>query len=190
MAGELTQLLQALERGDRGALDRAFALVYSELKRVARMQRRRGANDSFSTTALVHEVYLKCAQAGEIAAGSREHFYNVAASAMHQVLGDRARAASAVKRPHPGTRESLDDALGDGRIEAVAADLMDLDMALGALAVLDERLAEVVQLHLFAGLEFGEIASLRGVSERTVLRDWRKARAVLVHRLGGASARA
>jgi DNA-directed RNA polymerase specialized sigma24 family protein len=91
MAGELTQLLQALERGERGALDRAFALVYPELKRVARVQRRRGANDSFSTTALVHEVYLKFAQAGEIAAESRAHFYNVAAVAMHQVLVDRAR---------------------------------------------------------------------------------------------------
>jgi DNA-directed RNA polymerase specialized sigma24 family protein len=63
-------------------------------------------------------------------------------------------------------------------------------MALGALAALDERLAEVVQLHLFAGLEFGEIAELRGLSERTVLRDWRKARAILIHRLGGAQARA
>jgi len=186
MAGELTMLLQALERGDRAALDKAFALVYSELKRLARAQRRRGANDSFSTTALVHEVYVKFAQAGEIAAESREHFYSVAARAMRQVLLDRARAAHAAKRPHPGAQQSLDDALGDGKLEAVAGDMIDLDRALAALAALDARLSEVAELHLFAGVEFGEIATLRGVSERTVLRDWRKARAILSHNLGGA----
>src|SRR6187455_1861402 len=150
MAGELTMLLQALERGDRAALDKAFALVYAELKRLARAQRRRGANDSFSTTALVHEVYVKFAQAGEIAAESREHFYSVAARAMRQVLLDRARAAHAAKRPHPGAQQSLDDALGDGKLEAVAGDMIDLDRALAALAALDARLSEVAELHLFA----------------------------------------
>ena len=189
MAGELTSLLQALERGDRGALDRAFALVYAELKRLARAQRRRAANDTCSTTALVHEVYLKFAQAGEVAAESREHFYSLAARAMRQVLLDRARAATAGKRPDAAAQRSLDAVLdqADGALEAVSADLLDLDRALAALAALDARLAEVAELHLFTGLEFAEIADLRGLSERTVLRDWRKARAVLTRALGVAA---
>ena len=184
MAGELTLLLQALERGDRAALDRAFALVYGELKRLARAQRRRGGSESFSTTALVHEVYVKFAHAGDVAVESREHFYSVAARAMRQVLVDRARAAQAGRRPHPDARQSLDEALGDGKLEAVAGDMIDLDRALAALAELDPRLSEVADLHLFAGLEFAEIAAMRGASQRTVLRDWRKARAILSHRLG------
>ena len=186
MPGELTSLLQALERGDRAALDRAFALVYGELKRLARAQRRRAGRETCSTTALVHEVYMKFAQAGEIAAPSREHFYSLAARAMRQVLLDRARAATAAKRPDPGAQRSLDGVLdgGDAALEAVSVDLLDLDRALATLAALDARLAEVAELHLFAGLEFGEIAELRGQSERTVLRDWRKARAVLAGALG------
>jgi len=188
MAGELTMLLRALEQGDRAALDQAFALVYGELKRLARAQRRRAGSESFNTTALVHEVYEKFAQAGEVVAEGREHFYNVAARAMRQVLLDRARAASAGKRVDPRAMQSLDEALGDGRIEAVAADLFDLDRALATLSALDPRLSEVAELHLFAGLEFGEIAAMRGASERTVLRDWRKARGILVHALGATQA--
>ena len=186
MAGELTQLLEALEHGDRAALDRAFALVYGELKRLARAQRRRANSETCSTTALVHEVWIKFAQAGEVEARSREHFYNLAARAMRQVLLDRARAATAAKRPDAAAQRSLDAVLGagDGAIESVSADLLDLDRALARLATLDARLAEVAELHLFAGLEFGEIAELRGQSERTVLRDWRKARAVLAGALG------
>lgn len=186
MAGELTSLLEALGRGDRAALDRAFAMVYAELKRLARAQRRRAANETCSTTALVHEVWLKFAQAGEVAADNREHFYSLAARAMRQVLLDRARAATAAKRPDRGAQRSLDGVLdgGDAALAAVSVDLIDLDRALATLAALDARLAEVAELHLFTGLEFGEIAELRGQSERTVLRDWRKARAVLAGALG------
>ena len=185
MAGNLTDLLQALERGDRTALDGAFALVYAELKRLAHAQRRRGGNESLSTTALVHEVYVKFAQAGEIAAEGREHFYNIAARAMRQVLLDRARAARSGQRPPAGARQSLDGALamGGGALEALSADLLDLDRVLSQLRELDPRLSEVAELHLFAGLEFAEIAALRSCAERTVFRDWRKARAILTHAL-------
>lgn len=184
MAGELTGLLQAIEGGDRGALDRAFALVYAELKRLARGQRHRAGAPTLSTTALVHEVYVKFAEGGAIAVQSRDHFYNLAARAMRQVLLDRARLAHAKKRPGPEARRTLDGVreLPDP-VEAVSADLLDLDRALTRLAVLDARLAEVAELHLFAGLEFSEIAALRDVSERTVLRDWRKTRAILLDEL-------
>ena len=186
MAGELTALLQAIESGDRGALDRAFALVYAELKGLARAQRRRAGPQTLSTTALVHEVYVKFAQAGQVAAESREHFYSIAARAMRQVLLDRARNARAGKRPDPAARRSLDGQAPG--LDVVSTDLLDLDRALSALAAVDRRLAEVAELHLFAGLEFGEIAALREVSERTVLRDWRKTRAILIASLSGGTA--
>ncbi|HVF35030.1 MAG TPA: ECF-type sigma factor, partial [Candidatus Saccharimonadia bacterium] len=120
----------------------------------------------------------------------REHFFSLAARAMRQILVDRARAAGAAKRPGAGLRRTLD---GDGPLElasadASALDLIDLDAALTSLATLDARLAEVAELHLFAGLEFAEIAVLRATSERTVFRDWRKARAVLSTALGGTAA--
>jgi RNA polymerase sigma factor (TIGR02999 family) len=184
LTGELSGLLQAIDAGDRGALDRAFALVYAELKQLARGQRHRAGAPTLSTTALVHEVYVKFAEGGTVAAESREHFYNLAARAMRQVLLDRARRAHARKRPGPEARLSLDGATALlDPVDAASTDLLDLDRALNALAALDARLAEVATLHLFAGLEFGEIAALRGVSDRTVLRDWRKTRAILIDAL-------
>jgi RNA polymerase sigma factor (TIGR02999 family) len=186
MSGELTQLLQALEGGDRAALDRAFALVYDELKRQARRQRVRADGSALSTTALVHETYLKFVRAEAISASSREHFHRLAARAMRQVLLDEARIAGAVKRPRLEARNTLDDAAATGAL--APDDLIDLDRALASLEQVDPRLAEVAQLHLFAGLEFAEIASLRQQSERTVLRDWRKARALLATWLEGYAA--
>lgn len=183
--GELTALLDAISGGDRAALDRAFALVYGELKRLAHGQRARAAHDTLSTTGLVHETYLKFLRADAIDASGRDHFYRLAARAMRQVLLDRARIGAASKRPQQARRAALDDvehALG--AVDAIAADdVIDLDRALVELERLDPRLAELAQLHLYAGVEFAELAALRGVSERTVLRDWRKARAVLVSRL-------
>jgi RNA polymerase sigma factor (TIGR02999 family) len=133
----------------------------------------------------VHETYLKFLRADSVSAGSREHFYRLASRAMRQILLDRARIAAADKRPASAARLSLDDALRhvDNVIGVGREELIDIDRALGLLEGLDARLAEVAQLHLFAGLEFQEIAALRGVSERTVLRDWRKARAILVSQL-------
>jgi RNA polymerase sigma factor (TIGR02999 family) len=183
VSGELTQLLQALDQGDRAALDRAFALVYAELKRLAHAQRAHAIGASLSTTALVHETYLKFVRADGVSAGNREHFYRLAARAMRQVLLDSARIAGAAKRPSAGARSTLDDAQVAAELDY--DEMIDLDRAVSALEAIDARLAEVAQLHLFAGLEFAEIAALRNASERTVLRDWRKARAVLVSRLDG-----
>ncbi len=180
-AGAVTEDLIAAARGDRAARDRAFATVYAELKRLAHAQLGRGRADTLSTTGLVHETYLKLNRAAQLEARDREHFFSLAARAMRQVLVDRARVAAAAKRPDGALRRTLD---GDGAIELAAvetagADLIDLDRALTALAALDPRLAEVAELHFFAGLEFAEIAALREASERTVFRDWRKARAIL-----------
>jgi RNA polymerase sigma factor (TIGR02999 family) len=179
---DITALLKAAHDGDRSALDRAFGVVYDHLRGLARAQRRRGPADTLSTTALVNEAYLKLARGGELALESREHFFNLAARAMRQVLLDRARALGAAKRPEGHLRVTLDADLDTG---ALSAELLDLDRALDKLAAVDARLGELVALRLFAGLEFGEIAALRGVSERTVLRDWRKTRAFLVAEMAG-----
>lgn len=186
MDTDITGLLAAANHGDRDALDRAFALVYEHLRGLARAQRRRGAADTLSTTALVHEAYLKLTHGDALALESRAHFFNLAARAMRQVLLDRARAIGAAKRPEGRLRVTLDaDAPAATHIEVLSAELIDLDRALARLDAVDARLAELVELRLFAGLEFGQIATLRGVSERTVLRDWRKTRAFLVAELDG-----
>ena len=186
-AGAVTEDLLAAARGDRAARDRAFAMVYAELKGLAHAQLGRARSDTLSTTGLVHETYLKLNRAAQLDARDREHFFSLAARAMRQVLVDRARAASAAKRPAAGLKRTLD---GDAALpldagDTAAADLIDLDRALSSLAALDARLAEVAELHLFAGLEFAEIAALREASERTVFRDWRKARAILAASLAG-----
>ena len=187
--GAVTEDLIAARNGDAAARDRAFARVYAELKHLAHAQLGRARSDTMSTTGLVHETYLKLNRAAGIDVRDREHFFSLAARAMRQVLVDRARAAGAAKRPDGNLRRTLE---GDGAIElqaaeAAAGDLIDLDHALSQLAGLDPRLAEVAELHLFAGLEFAEIAALRAASERTVFRDWRKARAILSAALGEAA---
>ena len=188
--GAVTEDLIAARNGDAAARDRAFVRVYDELKHLAHAQLGRARSDTMSTTGLVHETYLKLNRAERLDARDREHFFSLAARAMRQVLVDRARAAGAAKRPDAGLRRTLD---GDGVIElrsadAAAGDLLDLDGALSRLAEIDPRLSEVAELHLFAGLEFAEIATLRDASERTVFRDWRKARAILSAALGGSGA--
>ena len=188
--GAVTELLAAARIGDRDARDRAFALVYAELKRLAHAQLGRASGGTLSTTGLVHETWLKLDRAPSLDVRDREHFFCLAARAMRQVLLDRARAAHAAKRPDGALRRTLDgdEALPLASAERAPGELIDLDRALSSLAALDERLAEVAELHLFAGLEFAEIAVLRAQSERTVFRDWRKARAILASALGSPAA--
>lgn len=184
-ANDITSLLHAAGNGDRDALNQAFALVYQHLRGLAHAQRGKGQDQTLGTTALVNETYLKLVHGESLALQSREHFFNLAARAMRQVLVDRARSLGAAKRPDPRLRISLDAESGAAvsMVAALPAELIDLDRALDRLAAADSRGADLVALHLFAGLEFGEIAALRGVSERTVLRDWRKTRAFLLAQL-------
>jgi RNA polymerase sigma factor (TIGR02999 family) len=184
-ADDITGLLRDAQAGDREALDRAFRIVYEQLKHVAHRQLA-GSAATLSTTALVHETYLKLVRAEHVAASDRRHFFNLAARAMRQVLLDRARARGAAKRDEPAGQWPAGDELL--ATEALSIELIDLDRALNELAALDAGLGELVELRLFAGLEFDDIARLREVSERTVFRDWRKARAILVAGLGTAPA--
>lgn len=186
--GEITRLLAELRGGDRAALNRLFPLVYEELRGRARRElRRRSPGETLNTTALVHEVYLKLADASPLALEDRRHFFALAARAMRQIVVDHARRALAQKRGG-GARAVTLDAPELGVQPVQPAELLALDRALSELGELDERLARTVELRFFAGLSVEETAEAMDVSPRTVKRDWRKARAFLHHAIAGGAA--
>jgi RNA polymerase sigma factor (TIGR02999 family) len=163
--------------------DPAFEEVYKRLRHVARRERRRvGAGDTINTTALVHEVYLDiCKCDGAVVVSD---YFGYAARAMRNLLIDHARRYLRPKHGGDLQRTALDTGAADGvRIDASQA--LELDSALERLGQLDPRAARVVELHFFAGLELQRIAELLDVSERTVNRDWRVARAWLRGELSG-----
>lgn len=175
--GEITALLIAFRDGDRGALGRLLPIVYNELRERAHYQlARRRPGDTLSTTALVHETYLKLVGSANPSYSDRVHFFAVASKAMRQILVDYARRTTAAKRDG-GRAVSLDpEMIADpGRAE----ELLALDEALAQLEGLDPRLAQTVELRFFGGLSVEEAAEALGVSPRTIKRDWRKARAFL-----------
>ena len=180
--GDVTELLDVLRSGDRSALDGLFARVYQELHALARQQlagQTPGA--TLSPTVLVHETYLKLAAAHRLDCTDRRHLLAVAARAMRQIIIDAARRARAQKRGGANVRIVLDSdagSEGDARGDT-AAELVELEQALNALEVIDERLARIVELRYFAGLSVEETGAMLAVSPRTVKRDWRKARAFL-----------
>jgi RNA polymerase sigma factor (TIGR02999 family) len=175
---EVTLLLGALQDGDRAALDRVVPRVYDELRSLARSQLRRQPGATLQATALVHEAYVKLGRSGALQAVSRAHFLAIAASAMRQVLIDRARAARAQKRGGGVHAVTLTEHAAGAEIRA--DELLALDEA---LTTLDARQRLVVECRFFAGMEEREIAEALGVSERTVRREWVKARAWLYARL-------
>jgi RNA polymerase sigma factor (TIGR02999 family) len=158
-----------------------FTLVYSELRRIARGQRRTaGSPATLDTTALVHEVYLKLHGVPEAKSIDRAHFLSLAARAMRQILVDHARGRSRLKRGGPFSITGLHDNIG---VAADMVDLVALDDALARLSAVDARAGQLVEWRIFGGLDFPEIARLQGLTERTVFRDWRRARAFLVRQL-------
>lgn len=174
---DITALLVALRLGDRSAMDRLLPLVYGELRERAHRQLGSGrAGDTLSTTALVHEAYLKLTASSQQSYENRIHFFAVASRAMRQILIDYARRNVASKR-NGGHAISLDPELlaGPNRSD----ELLALDEALAELERVDERLGKIVELRFFGGLSVEETAEVQNVSPRTVKRDWRKARAFL-----------
>jgi RNA polymerase sigma-70 factor, ECF subfamily len=183
MAGDVTQLLDAHGRGEAGAFDDLVALVYQDLRRIARGQRRRlGANDSMQTTALVHEAYLKLSDHERAAWAGRGHFMAVAAVAMRQILVDHARHRLRKKRGGGAIQTSLDAAMLAVHVDAEG--ILAIDQALRALAEHDPRLVKVVECRYFGGLSEQETADALDISLRTAQRDWLKARAWLREALG------
>jgi len=190
--GEITGLLAAARQGDGDAASRLMALVYDELRIMARRQLRgRRPGQTLTTTALVHEVYLKLVDQDGVPWQDRSHFFGVAALAMRHILVDSARRRVAKKRGGEDVRIPLDELRLSGGApdaEARAVEVLAIDRALTSLAALNERLSQLVELRFFAGLTEEETAEAMGTSERTVRRDWRKARAFLFQALGGQAA--
>ena len=168
---------------DDGALSEAFAASYGELRRLARRQLRRlRPGQTLTTTALVHEAFVKLVK-GPVPSEDRAHFFALAARAMRQILVDHARRRASGKRGgglRPTTLE------GDSiPVEAIADEMLGIDRALTRLESLDERLARVVEWRFFGGMTDDEVAEALGVTARTVRRDWHKARAFLYRELSG-----
>jgi len=179
--GEITMLLAAAKSGDEDAAARLGPLIYQELRMIARHRLAdAGAGETLSTTALVHEAWLRLV-GRDADFPDRGHFYSYAASAMRSIVIDHARRRQADRRGGGMRMVSLDEELVDHRIDP--AQVLALDQALTRLTSFDSRLGRLVEWRVFGGLELAEIAPLLGVGERTLKRDWRKARAFLAHLL-------
>jgi RNA polymerase sigma factor (TIGR02999 family) len=160
-----------------------FALVYQELRRIARRQRQSaGSPHTLDTTVLVHETYLKLQGTAAEQGLSRAHFISLAARAMRQVLVDHARTRGRIKRGGLAVITDLHEGLQAAASSPV--DVLALDEALARLAERDPRAAQLVEWHVFGGLEIEEIARMQNLTARTVFRDWRRARAFLGAQLG------
>jgi RNA polymerase sigma factor (TIGR02999 family) len=176
---DVTALLGALRRGEAGAIDRLFPLVYDALRQLARRQlAREHGPRTIDATGLVHEAYLKLSAGAAVGAANRAHFLAVAARAMRQVLVDHARRRQAARRGGDWVSTTLSDGLRGPDIDP--AELLALDEALDQL---EPRQRQVVECRFFAGMEEHEIAAALGLTERTVRRDWVKARAWLYRAL-------
>lgn len=183
----VTVALHAARGGDPAALNEAFQLVYEDVRAIARARVARfGVGSTLDTTAVVHEAYLKLARHGEMAWEDRQHFFAVASAAMRQVLLDHARRHLSLKRGGGAAHVPLTEA--DAAVDVQARDIVALDAALTRLAALDAQLARVVELRFFGGLTVEEVAQTLQVSEATVKRAWRRARAFLHRELVGPAA--
>lgn len=174
---EITGLLAAMRQGDATALERLLSLVYDDLKRRAHHQLRQNRDATLSTTGLVHEAYLRLVATPNPDWQDRHHFFAVASKAMRSVVVDYARRRLAAKRGGLARPVELDENLL--RVDNDAAEALAVNEAVGRLADLDPRLAELVELRFFGGLSIDEVAGLRRVSDSTVKRDWSKARTLL-----------
>ena len=174
----VSALLDAAGAGDQGALDEVFELVYDELRRLAKAQRRRWEGDNtLDSTALVHEAYLKLVEQRAVSWNDRGHFLAVAAKAMRHILVNYALRRRTAKRGGRAEHTSLDDV--NPVDEDAAEEVLALHDALERLAQVSERQAKVVEARFFAGLWIDDTADAIGVSPATVKRDWSLASAWL-----------
>lgn len=179
--GEVTRLLREVRGGNEAALERVMSLIYDDLRVIARRQLRREYQErTLEPTALVHEAYLKMVRGASVNAADRAHLFALAAHAMRQVLVDHARKRTAAKREDAWKAVTLTDVGPEGGIDA--DDLLALD---DALERLQPRQRQIVECRFFAGMEDLEIAAALGITDRTVRREWIKARAWLNRELYG-----
>ncbi len=174
--GEITLLLCAARKGDADASARLAVLVYDELRKIARHHQPAGG-ETLSTTALVHETYLRVFGDHGASFPDRNHFYAYAAQAMRRLMTDHARCRASGKRGGGVWHVELDETIE--MTVAPPEQVIALDEVLTRLHDLDARLARMVELRVFAGLDTDELSAALEVSTRTVKRDWRRARAIL-----------
>jgi RNA polymerase sigma factor (TIGR02999 family) len=175
----LTELIHRAQQGDAEAVEALFAATYDDLRRLARARLRGSANRAtLDTSSLVHESYLRFASSGQLAFEDRVHFMRWAGRVMRSVIVDFARQRKAVRRGGDADRVTLTERLAPGSLRP-EDEILGVHEALGQLAVVDARLVQVVELRYFCGMTDVEIAETLGVTDRTVRRDWEKARLLL-----------
>jgi RNA polymerase sigma-70 factor (ECF subfamily) len=187
---EITGILLSLqedEAGRREYTDRLFEHVYNELHRIAvDLMHQQRADHTLQPTAIVHEAYLRLVDQTRTDWQDRAHFFRTAAQAMRQILVAHERRRTAAKRGGGGVKVTLDEQFGIGAHREI--DVLALDDVLTRLAEMDERMAQVVELRVFAGMTVAEAAFALNVSDRTVHDDWRVAKMWLRHELPGGPA--
>ncbi|MEM1269286.1 MAG: sigma-70 family RNA polymerase sigma factor [Bacteroidota bacterium] len=175
---EVTVLLKELENGKTQGLDQLLPVVYEELRKLASSyMRRERANHTLNTTALVHEAYLNLVDQRQAKWQNRAHFFGIAAQAMRRILLMHARSRNAAKRG--GGQHNVTFEEGQLAAQAKSEELIAIDDALSRLEKMDERMAKVVELRYFGGLNVEETAAAMGISTATVKREWRTAKAWL-----------
>jgi RNA polymerase sigma factor (TIGR02999 family) len=175
---DVTQLLRAWGEGDTQALEQLTPLVYRELHRRAHWHMaRENAGHTLQATALVNEIYIRMVDLRGVSWRDRAHFFAVSSRLIRQILIDAARSKHAQKRGGQSPHVAIDEALLVS--EEPRADVVGLDDALSALAAIDPRKSQVVELRFFGGLDIEETAEVLGVSAETVKRDWKLAKAWL-----------
>jgi RNA polymerase sigma factor (TIGR02999 family) len=185
---DVTVLLLSWSAGDREAPARLMPLVYDELRRLARGYLRRERDDhTLQPTALVNEAYLRIVDQTRVSWENRAQFFGLAAHLMRNILVDHARERAAQKRGGDGNNQaqrlSLDEM--SVAIDERAAELVALDEALKSLEKFDERKSKIVEMRFFGGLSVDETAAVLGVSDKTVMREWRIAKMWLHRELSG-----
>lgn len=178
---EITQLLDAWNKGNEQALNELVALVYDDMRRIARRHlRHRPAENFVQSGTLVHEAYCKLLRAGGIHCDNRVQFFALCSQVIRRILVDLARKEGAAKRGG-GLRVPLEEDLLGSKAKGI--ELLALDEALTALSQIDPRKCRVVELRFFGGLSVAETAEVLAVSEETVARDWKMAKTWLLREL-------
>lgn len=176
---QIAELLEAARRGEPGAVEKLFSLMYDDLRRLAHARlKRSGSLTLLDTTALVHESYLRLLNAGSLEASGRGQFMSYAAHVMRSIVVDFVRRRSAQRRGGDAVHVELDTAVGQ-LADTRELEVIRVNEALEELAKIDERLVKVVEMRYFAGMTEEEVAEALSMSRRSVSRDWEKARLFL-----------
>jgi RNA polymerase sigma factor (TIGR02999 family) len=179
----LTDFIHGAQRGERGALASLFEAIYPDLRRLARARLRKNSRDELlDTTSLVHETFIRFAGSACANLEDRRHFLCYVSRTMRSVVVDSARARLSERRGGGALRVTLNPRVENAQPQA-AAEILKVHDALEHLAHYGQRIAQVVEMRYFAGMTEPQIAEALGVTERTVRRDWEKARALLVEAL-------